>query len=161
MRIAFDFDETIIDYIDDFKKWSVSPQALKLMLKLLEGKHQVFIVTARCPALSRKNIHSRSYICPTRHRALTRAFNGIVRYLDLPTVEGFVKEYLPKELAGAVTIIYTDGALKGSFLADEGIELLIDDSEEQRADALKHHISAVHPADIEPLIRQLKEIGVF
>jgi hypothetical protein len=159
MKIAFDFDETLVNYSDDFKEWSVNKLVLKLLLAILEQRKKVYIVTARCPALSRKNIHNRAYVCKTRHRSGSKAFIGLVKFLDLPTVETFVLDRIPEDLVKYVEVVYTDGDLKGQTLADLGINILIDDSEEQREDAQKHGVSSIHPADVSNLKQRLKEIG--
>lgn len=163
MKFAFDFDDTLVGYEERGKKcvYVINKPLLNFLIRLLKKKQQVFIVTARCPAISEENYSKSKYKCKTKHSSEAVAFMEAVREFGLPLVEDYVRKLIPEEFWDKILIVYTDEGLKGSVLADLHIDFLIDDNIEQRADAESFSVKAYDPSDFSYISKILKEIGVF
>ena len=163
MKFAFDFDDTLVDYEEKGKKCVCVPNKplLNFLIRLLKKKQEIFIVTARCPSLSEKNYSNKKYKCKTKHSPEAVSFMEAVKEFDLLLVEEYVREFIPEEFWDKILIVYTDEGLKGNVLAELGIDFLIDDNIDQRADAENFDIRAYHPADFSYVTQILKNIGVL
>lgn len=122
--IAFDFDNTLT--VEEWGKptgWN-ERMLRRMRLHAYDGD-VIIIVTAR---------HGQE--ADERLSAL-----GWERVGAYPLVYASIAKY--KMPVGAV--FFTDGALKGPFLTELGVEVLYDDSPEQRLSAVEHGVEAIVP----------------
>jgi len=148
MIIAFDFDETLANYVNDGKKIHCVPnhKIVQLLNTLLERGDKIYIVTARCRRTSRPALQNKAIRCKHPHSLIQNTFFDLIRKKEIITLEDFLDLYVPlnDKLAG---IYYTDGQAKGELLDSLKASVLIDDSRAQRESADDYGILAIHPDD--------------
>jgi hydroxymethylpyrimidine pyrophosphatase-like HAD family hydrolase len=160
MRIAIDFDDTLVFYNNDLTNYQVNQKLVDLCNVLMDRGFDIFIVTARCIGTQRDNINQR-LSCSNYHGQKNDYVMQLIKQGLIPTVEGFCNTHFKDhKIAG---IIYTDGGLKGNILKNNQISVMIDDSHTQRTDANSHSILAydVNQLDDFAKLIQLIEADMF
>lgn len=71
--------------------------------------------------------------------------------------KNYINDFLEFSLLFPNKVIFTNEALKGPFLKEEGADHLIDDNAEQRGSAKEFGIKASHPKDLESLIFSMEK----
>ncbi len=141
MRIAVDFDDTLVMYSHNYTKVIVNNLLVKLCNDLIERGYEIFIVTARFdPMIGKKKANP------------LQASKEIM----IPDVEEFCDQHFKdNKISG---IYYTNSCFKGEILQQLKINALIDDSKEQRDDAISKGILAYDVFEIHRFVNLIEMI---
>ena len=165
MKIAFDFDDTLVFYDEnEDPPLQINTTLLRFLIKVLKikAKHadnKVYIVTARCPAISKQYFAKKGMCKQKKHSPKAKTLISRVFDYEIPTVEGFLEIAIPEDLRKNIVIVYTDEEDKGPELSELGVDILIDNDERQRLSAEDFDLKAVDPVDLSNLKKYLKNIG--
>jgi hypothetical protein len=167
MKIAFDFDDTLVFYDEnEDPPLQINTTLLRFLIKVLKIKAEhsdknVYVVTARCPSLSKQYFGKKDMCKQRKHSEKAKTLIHRVFDYKIPTVESFLEIAVPEELRKNIIVVYTDGHMKGPELAALGIDILIDNDEIQRHSAEDFDVEAVDPTDLSNLKKYLKDVGFF
>lgn len=153
MRIAVDFDDTLVFYSKDLKSYKINHDLVLLCNILIERGYALYIVTARCTNAQRPA--NASYApCTIPHGEHADHVLQLIKQGFIPTIEDFCDSFFTDNKVSG--IFYTNAALKGELLKNTRIHVLLDDSLEQRNDAIRNGILAYDVNQMHELINLIQ-----